>query len=265
MASDRHEKLRNRVVIAAEAALSHDQYISALDALTGTGMLTRAHLESWRKGRIGFLERVIQGNLRFQQEWRSRHREELSHALPCARAFRAQKGANRREAEPIRAAGSWRRNGRCVCRAPKWTIWNFCRRAIPRLRGGPRNTAHAAQSWCASAGLAGVMSGREFWRRCRATRESQNCGRRAKAEDRELVVRMTAEIGKLFPGCPPREAAAIAAHTAARNSGRVGRTAAGSTPYDELLMSGVDRDLARNRVAERQARRGYRSVSMLRD
>jgi hypothetical protein len=32
---------------------------------------------------------------------------------------------------------------------------------------------------------------------------------------------MTAEIGKLFPHCPPRETAAIAAHTATRNSGRV--------------------------------------------
>ena len=66
------------------------------------------------------------------------------------------------------------------------------------------------------------------------------------------------------------EAAAIAAHTAARNSGRVGRTLAGRTleegaltaavtaavrhrptDYDALLMSGVERNLARQKVADR--------------
>jgi hypothetical protein len=45
-------------------------------------------------------------------------------------------------------------------------------------------------------------------------------------QDCELVARMTKQIVTLFPGCPPRDAAAIAQHTAVR-SGRVGRTAAG--------------------------------------
>ena len=35
------------------------------------------------------------------------------------------------------------------------------------------------------------------------------------------------KLGILFPRCPPKEAAAITAHTAARGSGRIGRTAAG--------------------------------------
>ena len=35
---------------------------------------------------------------------------------------------------------------------------------------------------------------------------------------------MTKQIAILFPGCPPRDAAAIAEHTAVRGSGRVGRT-----------------------------------------
>jgi hypothetical protein len=93
---------------------------------------------------------------------------------------------------------------------------------------------------------------------------------RRKTEDRELITRMTAEIRKLFPGCPPGEAAAIAAHTEIRNSGRVGRTAAGRdldagaltaavvaiirhrhTGYDELPARGVDRSLARDRVSDR--------------
>jgi hypothetical protein len=62
--SDRHEKLKNRVVSAAEAALARKQYVSAIDVLSGSGMLASTHLESWRKGRIDFLERVIQGNLK---------------------------------------------------------------------------------------------------------------------------------------------------------------------------------------------------------
>jgi hypothetical protein len=89
---------------------------------------------------------------------------------------------------------------------------------------------------------------------------------RRKEEDRSLVVRMTEEIEALFPGCPPKEAAAIAAHTAVRGSGRVGRTelAEGAlnaavaaavrhrhTNYDELLSSGSDRLLAREMVSDR--------------
>jgi hypothetical protein len=90
---------------------------------------------------------------------------------------------------------------------------------------------------------------------------------RRKAQDRNLIARMTERIGELFPGCPDAEASAIAAHTAVRGSGRVGRTAAGRqleeapltaaviaairhrhTPYDALLASGVDRSLAREEV-----------------
>ena len=91
-----------------------------------------------------------------------------------------------------------------------------------------------------------------------------------KEEDRRLTARMTDEIRSIFPRCPLDEAALIAAHTAVRGSGRVGRSAAGRaleeraltaavraairhrhTNYDELLATGVDRDLARERVASR--------------
>jgi len=86
-------------------------------------------------------------------------------------------------------------------------------------------------------------------------------------EDVELQTRMAAEIARLFPGCPTERAAAIARHTGTRGSGRVGRTAAGrsldddaitaavvasvrheDTAYDGLLMSGVPRAEARDRV-----------------
>jgi hypothetical protein len=75
------------------------------------------------------------------------------------------------------------------------------------------------------------------------------------------------EIIRLFPGCPPERAEAIAAHAGARSSGRVGRSAAGraldhdavtlavaasvrhgDTDYDQLLMSGLRRPEARDRV-----------------
>ena len=87
--------------------------------------------------------------------------------------------------------------------------------------------------------------------------------------DQKLVVRMTKRIGELFPGCPPQELAAIAAHTSKRGSGRVGRTVAGRnleeepliaavraavrhnhTGYDEMLLRGLDRITARQNVGD---------------
>jgi hypothetical protein len=57
-------KLESRVHRAAEAALSRQQYVSAIDVLCGMGLLASAQVDSWRKGRVDFLERVIQGNLK---------------------------------------------------------------------------------------------------------------------------------------------------------------------------------------------------------
>lgn len=88
-------------------------------------------------------------------------------------------------------------------------------------------------------------------------------------QDRDLMARMAEAILKLFPGCPPGEARAIAKHTAVRGSGRVGRTAAGQaleeealvaaviaairhqyTSYDQLLMGGYERAEARQAIRE---------------
>jgi hypothetical protein len=87
--------------------------------------------------------------------------------------------------------------------------------------------------------------------------------------DAELAARIASGIRRLFPGCPDERATAIAAHTAVRGSGRVGRSAAGralddgaielavaasvrhvDTPYDDLLMSGTDRPQARTLVRD---------------
>ena len=64
MHPDNKEALESRVVRAAEDALTHHQYVSSIDILTGMGLLALTNLEAWRKGRIDFLERVIQGNLK---------------------------------------------------------------------------------------------------------------------------------------------------------------------------------------------------------
>lgn len=93
---------------------------------------------------------------------------------------------------------------------------------------------------------------------------------RRESEDAKFQDEFAAAIGKLFPGCPAARAEAIARYAAMRGSGRIGRSAAGraldpdavhlavvasvrhvDTAYDELLMSGVDRDEARDRVRDR--------------
>ncbi len=102
----------------------------------------------------------------------------------------------------------------------------------------------------------------------RAARQARDAERR-QFEDVELAERMAERIRELYPGCPPEEARGIAAHTAVRGSGRVGRSAAGRalddhalalavaawvrhrhTRYDELLMSGQERAAARSAIRE---------------
>lgn len=92
---------------------------------------------------------------------------------------------------------------------------------------------------------------------------------RRREQDHDLVARMTQAILDLFPSCPPKEAQAIATHTAVRGSGRVGRTSAGRalqsdaltaaviaairhnhTRYDQLLMRGWNRNDARDAVRD---------------
>jgi len=100
----------------------------------------------------------------------------------------------------------------------------------------------------------------------RMRRRERDRERRA-AEDVEFTASVAKQIMRLFPRCPPGRAEAIARHTGRRGSGRVGRSAAGrsldelaitlavvasvrheDTGYDELLMSGVGRQEARDRV-----------------
>jgi hypothetical protein len=103
----------------------------------------------------------------------------------------------------------------------------------------------------------------------RARRREREAARRAD-QDVRFGAELTAAIREQFPGCPAGRAGAIARHAATRRSGRIGRSAAGraldpdavrlavaasvrhaDTDYDELLMSGVGRESARDRVRER--------------
>jgi hypothetical protein len=100
----------------------------------------------------------------------------------------------------------------------------------------------------------------------RLRRRERDRERRAE-QDVVFVDDFAARIVRLFPGCPPRRAALIAAHAGLRGSGRVGRSAAGraleedavtlaviasvrheDTDYDALLMAGLARAEARDRV-----------------
>ena len=100
----------------------------------------------------------------------------------------------------------------------------------------------------------------------RARRRERDRQRRETADER-FQQDLAEQIGRLFPGCPPLRAAAISRHTGTRGSGRVGRSAAGraldpdavtravvasvrheDTTYDELLMAGVPREQARERI-----------------
>ena len=100
----------------------------------------------------------------------------------------------------------------------------------------------------------------------RSRRRERDATRRAD-EDIEFQRRFAAAIARLYPGCPPERAEAIARHAGLRGSGRVGRSAVGralderaialsvvasirheDTDYDELLMSGTARADARTRI-----------------
>ena len=63
MTSKAQRTLEERVIRVAEAALAEHHYASALDVFAGMGLLAPVHVRDWRRGRIPYLDRVIQGNL----------------------------------------------------------------------------------------------------------------------------------------------------------------------------------------------------------
>lgn len=52
-----------RVIHTAEQALQNQNYVSLIDVLTGIGLLHPVHVQEWQKGKIPYLEQMIQGSL----------------------------------------------------------------------------------------------------------------------------------------------------------------------------------------------------------
>jgi hypothetical protein len=281
--------LEQRVLRAAEAALSHHNYVSAIDILTGIGFLAASHQQAWRKGQTNSLEETIQANpMKIVSALESFHTWAQSKGLQPSEATYVCQDRNgvrnlqfTRSADPVleavyrthyvSAALSERKRKSLQERiskpAPpvvflivKDSECSECGVELPRdsflsMDGG--------QPLCLSCArmndLEYVPSGNAARAKAIETRKRQ---------DEEFVERMIAQLSRLFPGCPPKEAQAIARHTAARGSGRVGRSAAGRnlepraltaaviaairhthTRYDEMLSKGIERDGARLLVA----------------
>jgi hypothetical protein len=93
--SGRKLTLEERVARAAETALLRQHYVSAIDVLCGMGRLLPMHVDSWRKGRVDYLERVIQGNL-----------HKISSAMEILRRWAREKGLKASETGYVRRARS---------------------------------------------------------------------------------------------------------------------------------------------------------------
>ena len=336
--------LLGRVVQAAESALTDHSYVSCIDVLCGMGLLTRNHVDSWRKGRIDFLEQVIQGNLHkisssmeMFRRWArengltpsepryGRHQRNTTVDLRFSKSGDPQIEKNYRThfVSPALSERKRQQLQAKVEQAPQTVVFQVlsnskCSECGAEIEEDSLLLMDAGQPLCLPCGRldgleflpsgdtaltrrAGKYSGRlaivvrfsrsrkryerqgilvepvaleKAERECTKDADERAAVRvraaeRRREEDRALAVRMAQQIGALFPGCPMREAAAIAEYTVQRGSGRVGRTEAGRkleehpltlaviaairhnhTNYDELLANGVDRDTARRRVAD---------------
>ena len=333
------------MVEAAEAALAHHQYVSAIDMLTGSGLLYSGHVEQWRKGRIDFIEPMIQGNLKkislsmkLFHEWaqskglkpsetqyvRSGRGGTVNLQFSASGDPDIEKVYRTHYVSPALSSQKQQRLKEKLDKATEPVVFEIlrdskCSECGAELESGSFLMMDAQQPLCLPCAGRGDLeflpSGDATLTR-RATKYSQrssvvvrfsrsrgryerqgilvepaaiekaeqecyeDAGERAamrargaearRKQDRDLVVQMTGEIRALFPGCPPKEAAAIAEHTAKRGSGRVGRTAAGRalaeealtlavaaavrhrhTDYDELIISGLERHHARARIRDR--------------
>jgi len=343
--SDQQTRLEGRVIRAAEAALLRQQYVSAIDVLCGMGLLLPMHVDSWRKGRVDYLERVIQENL-----------HKISSSMEILRRWAREKGLKASETRYVRRARSGtiplqfsmtgdpaieqsyrthyispalseRKQEKLqekLNRAPQPVVFQTVRDGqcsecglemgegsflfmeaeqplclpcaglgdLEFLAAGDvaltrRATKHSARSavvvrfsrtrkrYERQGILVETSALEKAERECAEDADERAAGRareavRRREEDRELVARMAKQIGVLFPGCPAHERAAIAEYTAARGSGRVGRTEAGRnlevraltaavvaavrhqhTEYDKLLAQGIDRAAARESVGDK--------------
>lgn len=77
---DNLEQLKQRVLQAAEEALLRQHYVSPIDLFIGMKLLQPIHVDEWRKGKIQYLETVIQGSL-----------DKLSFSMNCFSTWAKEK------------------------------------------------------------------------------------------------------------------------------------------------------------------------------
>jgi hypothetical protein len=63
LAAYREDPLYPRIARTVAAILQHGTVVAPVDVLVGMGLLTLNHLEAWRRGRVPYLEQVINCNL----------------------------------------------------------------------------------------------------------------------------------------------------------------------------------------------------------
>jgi hypothetical protein len=100
MHPDNKDALKERVVQAAETALADHGYVSLVDLFTGMRLLSPVHVESWRKGRLDFLEPWIQGSP-----------NKIETSLSLFQRWVSEKGLRPRETRYVRAG----RGGTVAC------------------------------------------------------------------------------------------------------------------------------------------------------
>jgi len=61
--SYRDDPLYSRIARAVDAILKSGNFVTPVDVLIGMELLTREQLEDWRRGRVSYLERIINCNL----------------------------------------------------------------------------------------------------------------------------------------------------------------------------------------------------------
>lgn len=332
------DRLEQRIVTAAEAALAAQGFVSSIDVLNGLGWLPGGNIDRWRQGRIDCLEDGIDAGapkvaramaafrewavtrqlspsvseyvartrdrrpLRFSQSgdpaieraysthWMS---PALSEAKRTQLAERTSRPPDLVVISPLKdwSCAACEGTGELLMMDDTGPMCMSCAEMDHLVflpAGDAALTRRAKQASRLSAVVVRFSRARRRYERqgllveedalaaaevaCLADEEARG-RRRERAEaarsgdDATFQASFAAEIVRLFPGCPPARASAVARHAGTRSSGRVGRTAAGralderavtlavvasvrhlDTDYDERLMAGTDRAEARDAV-----------------
>jgi len=96
--NDNQKRLKQRALQAAEEALYKQQYVSPIDIFIGMELLQPIHVDHWRKGKIPYLEKFIQGSL-----------SKITFCMKCFRAWTKEKGLKPSSTAYLKNTGGPRR------------------------------------------------------------------------------------------------------------------------------------------------------------